>query len=94
MPVDSDPIMVSGRCPDDFTSIVLDIVGSIQFKLFGMMLLIFIIISSDVFINRVLSGFQGAVDQKCPTSWGTFLQGLFLVLTCVLIDAAIHQKII
>lgn len=58
------------------------------------MLLIFIIISSDVFINRALAKFRGAVDYKCPTSWGTFLQGLFLVFACILVDAAIHQKII
>lgn len=94
MPVDSDPIMVSGRCPDDFTSIVLDIVSNVQFKLLGMMLVIFIIISSDVFINRALSKFAGAVDHKYPTSWGTFLQGLFLVMACIIMDAAIRQKII
>jgi hypothetical protein len=94
MPMDSEPIMISGSGPDDFTSIVLDIVSNVQFKLLGMMLLIFMIISSDVFINRALSKFQGAVDHKYPTSWGTFLQGLFLVFACILIDAAIRQKII
>ncbi|SIP85956.1 Hypothetical protein PACV_241 [Pacmanvirus A23] len=94
MPIDSDPITISGNSPDDFTSILLDIASSIQYKLFGLMLIIFIFISSDVFINRALAKFNGAVDYKCPTSWGTFLQGLFLVLSCIIIDAAIRQKII
>ncbi len=91
---DSDPIMVTGRCPDDFTSIVLDLFGSIQYKLFGMMFVVFVILSSDVFINRVLSQIKGAVDMKYPTSWGVLLQGMFLVITCIILDASIHQKII
>lgn len=94
MPVDSDPIMVSRGAPDDFTSIVLDIFGNIQWKLFGMLLIIFMIISSDVFINRALSKFNGAVDYKTPTSWGTFLQGLFMVFALIIVDAAVRQKII
>ena len=91
---DSDPIMLSGKCPDDFTSIVLDLFGSIQYKLFGLMLIVFVIASSDVFINRILSRFKGAVDVKHPTSWGVFLQGMFITLSCIILDAAIHQKIL
>lgn len=94
MPVDSDPIMSSGRRPDDFTSIINDVFSNVQYKMFGIMFLIFIIISSDVFINRILTKFQGAVDIKCPTSWGTMLQGLFLVIGCIIVDACIKQKII
>lgn len=94
MPVDSDPIMVSRSSPDDFTSIVLDVFGHIQWKLFGLLLIIFMVISSDVFINRALAKFKGAVDYKCPTSWGTFLQGFFLVFACIIIDVAVKQKII
>ena len=94
MPLDSDPIIVTSKRPDDFTTMAIDIIGGIQWKLLGFMLLIFMVISSDVFINRALAQFSGAVDYKCSTSYGTFLQGLFLVLSCILIDAAIRQKII
>lgn len=90
--MDSDPLMAD--CPDDVGSILLDIFGRIQYKLFALMFVIFIIVSSDVFINRALTKFTGAVDQKCPTSWGTFLQGLFLVIACILVDTAIRQKLI
>jgi hypothetical protein len=93
MVLDSDPI-TQGRCPDDLASVVLDAISCIQFKLFGLMLVVFIILSSDVFINRVLSKFNGAVDYKCPTSYGTWLQGLFLVIACVIIDVAIKQNVI
>ena len=91
---DSDPIKVSRRCPDDITSIILDIASHVQFKFLALMLLIFVFLSSDVFINRILSTFRGAVDYKCPTNWGTCLQGLFLVLTMIIIDVFIHQGVI
>lgn len=94
MSTDSDPIISKKRVPDDLTNVVLDIVSHIQFKFLGMMLIVFLFISSDVFINRALSRFQGAVDYKCPTSWGSVLQGLFLILIMIGIDALIGQKII
>ncbi len=94
MPYDSDPITVRGKCPDDLTSVIFDILSSVQYKLLGLMLVIFLILSSDVFINRILSQFNGAVNHKCATSWGTYLQGLFLVLGCITVDIAVKQKII
>ncbi len=92
--LDSDPIKISRKCPDDLTSVLLDIASHVQFKFLTLLLVMFIFISSDVFINRVLAKFRGGVDYKCPTSWGTFLQGLFLVLIMMVIDALIRQKII
>lgn len=93
MPVDSDPIIPNKR-PDDLTTMIVDIFSSIQYKFLGLMLIMFIILSSDVFINRILARFGGAVNVKCPTSWGTFLQGLFLVLAMIIIDALIRQEVI
>lgn len=93
MPVDSDPI-IPNRRPDDITTIIIDVFSSIQYKFLGLMLLMFIILSSDVFINRILARFGGAVNAKCPTSWGTSLQGLFLVLAMMIIDALIRQQVI
>lgn len=94
MPSDSDPIIVCTGCPDDFTAVFTDILSKIQWKLFGIILFVFIMLSSDVFINRVLVKFDGAVDHKYPTSYGTVLQGLFLVIACIFIDVAVRQKII
>lgn len=94
MPVDSDPIMAHGKAPDDFTSMIMDIAGAIQYKFLGLMFIMFIFISSDVFINRGLTAFNGAVDFKYPTNWGVVLQGLFLIIAMMIIDALIRQKII
>ncbi len=91
---DSDPITLSRQRPDDLTSVILDVASHIQYKFLVMLLIVFIMLSTDTFINRALSKFRGAVDYKCPTSWGTFLQGLFLVLIMMVVDTLIRQKII
>lgn len=89
---DSDPLSINK--PDDFTDILSDAIVGVKYKFFFLLAAIFFMISSDVFINRVLNSFQGAVNGKHPTNWGTFLQGLFLVLVCVIIDILLKQKII
>lgn len=94
MPLDSEPIKVTSRAPDDLTSVIFDILSHIQYKFLGLMLLVFILINSDVFIGRALARFKGAVDYKCATSYGVILQGLFLVLGMIGIDVLVRQKII
>jgi len=92
MTVDSEPLQKPA--PNNFMNMIHAAVGGIQFKLFGIILIVFMFLSSDIFITRVLGKFSGAVEQKCPTSWGTLLQGLFLVAACILIDTAVNQGII
>jgi hypothetical protein len=94
MPSDSEPLFVGRGAPDDLTSMLLDICSHVQFKFLGLLLVMFILISSDVFINRALAKFKNAVDYKCPTSWGVCLQGMFLVMLMSVIDALIRQKVI
>ena len=93
MPLDSEP-MHSGPEPDDLSSILVDIVSRTQFKFIGLLLIMFLIVSSDVFTMRVLSKFDGAVDYKTPTSWGTFQQGLWLCLFMVISDVLIRTNVI
>ena len=95
MPADSEPIKVEGKASvTDFPSMIADMISNVQYKLFFMMLIVFIIVSSDMFINRALAKFEGAVDGRCPTSWGTVLQGSFLVLMTAIMDVAIRYDII
>jgi hypothetical protein len=94
MPADSEPIRSNRRSPDDLTAVIVDIISHVQFKFMGLMLLMFILFSSDVFINRALAKFSGAVDYKCPTSWGVCIQGMLLVLSMIIIDCLIRQNII
>ena len=89
---DSDPL--PGNKVGDFTSMICDAVSSVQYKLFFSIFAMFIFLSSDVFIQRILSSFNGAVDYKNVTSWGTVLQGMFLIIASVCADMLIRQKIL
>lgn len=91
---DSSPIVATKDKPTGLMTVVLDIISHTQFKLFGMMLIIFLFVSSDVFVNSALSSFSGATNFKCATSYGVILQGIFLVIAMISVDVAIAQKII
>lgn len=89
--MDSDPLP---DAHDDFCSIFTDVIGHIPFKFLTLMFVVFMVLSTDTFINRVLGVFSGAVTNGIPTSYGTTLQGLFLVLAMVMIDPLIKLKLI
>ena len=90
---DSDGLMSSNE-KYSFSSMFADMLSQVHYKLFSLMFIIFLLVSSDVFIMRLLSQFNGAVDYKCPTSYGIILQGIFLVLACVMLDVAIEKNVI
>jgi hypothetical protein len=94
MSTDSDPISVGHAVADDFGSLLLDIFSGIPYKSLILMFIIFIFISSSVFIGRILGKVNGAVNGTQPTNYGTVLQGIILVMGCILVDAAIKNKII
>ena len=91
--LDADPIQVNNK-PDSFTGIITDGLAGIQWKLLLFVFLIFLFVSSDVFTNRVLTKFKGAVDSKYPTSYGVIIQDLFLIFFFILFDMGISQKVI
>lgn len=79
---------------NDMIGMFNDVISNVQFKFVGMMFLVFLVLSTDTFITRVLSVFGSAVGGGCPTSWGTVLQGMFLVLAMLLIDPLIRLGVI
>lgn len=91
---DSDPITVCKKGPDDFMKMTVEIFSEIQYKLFFLIFIVFIILNSDVFINRILSKFSSTLDGHRITSWGTVLQGTFLVLGAIAIDALVKNNIV
>lgn len=91
---DSDPITVCKKQPDDFSHMMVEILSEIQYKLFFLIFIVFIILNSDVFINRILARFDGAVEGHRTKSWGTILQGTFLVLAAIGLDAMIKNNVV
>lgn len=69
-------------------------INAIPYKWLIGVFVMFMIVSSDMFIARVLSRFDGAVLLRYPTNWGTIIQGLFLTLAMLLIDGLLRHGII
>jgi hypothetical protein len=90
---DSDPITICGK-NDDLLSMFVDIASEIQYKLLLMVFLLFIVLNTDVFINRVLGKLSNTIDGHRVTSWGVILQGTFLVLGMIAMDALVKNNII
>jgi hypothetical protein len=89
---DSDPIAFTRS--DTLPHIIIDIIAHAQWKLYAFVALIFIFISSDIFITNALGMFNGAANGASVTNYGVFLQAMFMVILVIIIDAAISQKII
>lgn len=91
--LDSDPVRVTKK-PDGLINIVIDVVSAIHLKQLMLMFVVFLTLSSNMFIDGPLSQFNRAVYMKVPTTYGTILQGIFLVFACIILQALDAQKII
>ena len=99
MNADSDELKpVDEHISEDFANMTAGFLSNIQYKLLGLIFIIFIILSSDIFINRVLSQFSGATESSFGTlrtkSWGTILQGLILISSAAGVDSLIRNNFI
>lgn len=79
--------------PDDFASAIVGLFSVFNLKLVFLLFLIFMFVSSDVFINKFLTRFD-SVEYKAPNSKGTFIQGLVLVILFMLADLILKIGII
>lgn len=94
MPLDSDPLLVKSHSNDDLITIATDVFGGIQYKLFLLMFIAFLVVSSDMFVGRALARINGAVDMKTPTSYGTLLQGIAMIFAVLIMDALIRVGVV
>jgi len=79
---------------DDVGSTMLVGLSKIQFKLLGIMAVLFMFLSSDVFVTRILGKFSNAADGCNVSNYGTILQATFLVLGVMVGDLLISNNII
>lgn len=64
-------------------------------KLFALLFLSFLLVSSGVFVASVVGKFgEKAVRGRDPTAWGTVIQGVCLVLLHVLARVLVESSII
>lgn len=80
--------------PDDLIPLLGKTLGSIRYKFFVFLFFLFLLISSDVFVSRLLSRFDHATSMGCPTSYGKLLQGGALIIGGIALDALISNDVI
>lgn len=89
-----DPVVVSKHQRGDLFRMLIDAIGSVQYKLAGFVFIFFIILSTDMFLYRVLSHIPDTMSAGQPTSWGVVMQGMFLAIAMILFDALIKLEVV
>jgi hypothetical protein len=82
------------KTPGDFPSLFADLFMSIDWKMALFLVVIWIILSSDVFIDKVLRKFKGSVENMTPTNKGTVIQALFGALFYIILDGIMSAGLI
>ena len=70
--------------PDDFPSIIAKNLLEIDWYLYFVVIIAFLIVISDVFSQRVLQNINGALKGSEVTNWGHIWQSIGLVLLIVM----------
>jgi len=82
------------KTPGDFPSLFADLFLKINWKMAFFLFLIFIILTSDIFIDKCLRKIPGSVDNMTSTNKGSVIQGVFLVIFFVIMDGIINSGVI
>ena len=80
--------------PDSFSNIIAESIYNINFKMLFFLLLIFLFLTSDTFVDRVLSRINGATEHKFPTLKGLGIQLMILALLYIIFDKLISNELI
>ena len=79
---------------DDLLPLIYELSASINYKYYILMFVIFMFITSDVFIERILGKFTGTLEHQLPTIYGTIIQAFTLIVSMLLIDFLITKEVI
>ena len=74
------------RTRDDLCGTIIAVGNTINWKIALLLWLVFIMMSTEIFIEKFLERFNGAVEGERVTMTGTFISSLFLVIAYILID--------
>ena len=65
-----------------------------SYKQYIILFVLFIFITSDIFVNSVLTNIGNTVKCRSPTNWGVIIQGIFLVFFYILFIYLIQNGLI
>ena len=74
----------------DFMKMTGNLIGNINYKVAFLLFMIGMIIFSDIFIDGFLSHISDTVSGECPTTKGTMLQLLFMVIAYIIVDLVVQ----
>lgn len=81
--------------PSDLSPVALGALQQIPFMFLFFIFLIYLLLSNDIYYNRILSKFNGAMSPMgMPTTYGTIITGIILVILVAIIDILIKKEII
>lgn len=81
------------KSPGDFPSLFADLFLRINWKMAFFLFILFIIITSDIFIDKCLRKIPGSVENMNSTNKGTVIQGVFVVLFFIIMDAVLSSGV-
>lgn len=81
---------------NDLMSLFMKITHSIPLKSTFFIFILFIIITSDIFVKKILGKFSGTTEKDlfCVTGKGAFIQGLILSLSFIGVHMLIENDVI
>jgi hypothetical protein len=74
----------------DFMRMTGNLISNINYKVAFLLFMIGMIVFSDIFIDGFLSHINDTVSGECPTTKGTMLQLLFMVLAYIILDLVVQ----
>lgn len=73
--------------PNDLSDFALDCSDHINFKIAGILFILYIILNTDVFIDNILKSFTGSVDEHgVVLNKGILISGMFLSISYIVLD--------
>lgn len=82
------------KSPGDFPSLIGDLLTRINWKMSMFLFILFIIITSDIFIDKCLRKIPGSVENMTSTNKGTVIQGIFLVIFFIIMDGILSSGVL
>lgn len=83
------------KTPSDVAPVFVSMLSKVPYKLLSFLFIIYIFLSSDVFINRILSKMEGCVGYgNSATTKGTLITGVLLVMFVAIIQELIGRDIL
>lgn len=71
-----------------------NLLSNINYKVAFLLFVVSVVIFSDVFIDNVLHGIDGAIEGDSTTTKGTMVQLIFMIVSYIFIDLIVQYEVL